>query len=166
MKTLSTISLSLMLAACGGTSGSSDSISQGTDIMVQAEQATYKIALNSCGNDIPNNFSNTTILGSNSRSILIPSKNSELLIMGNNHNVCIGGGLDKLTIEGDNNSIFIQGVINQLIVNGSNQRAFAFDDVMALDLAGSNNSVWLGSVATYTDIGQNNNIMNIINSKL
>jgi hypothetical protein len=166
MKTLSTISLSLMLAACGGTSGSSDSISQGTDIMVQAEQATYKIALNSCGEDLPVDFADVEIIGTNTRSIFIPSESAVLLISGDNHNVCVDGGMDKLTIEGDNNTVYVKGAVRVLTVSGDNQRAYVFGDVLALAMSGTNNRSWLESVATYEDSGSNNSIIDIIHAKI
>ena len=160
MKTLSVISLSIILAACGGESDSSNNISG------QLERATYELALGKCGDGLPLNISDHTVAGSGENYILVPAENAELYVEGTGHEICIGGDMNILSVSGSGNNVYVSGSVSTLVVRGVNSDIFIFGDALSADMSGTGNDVYVKTVATYEDTGTNNGIMNISNAKL
>ena len=163
MKNVPIISLSIILTACGG---SDDSKSQADNSAEQLKSATYELALNKCGTGIPTYISSNGITGVGEKSILLPSANADLLIEGGDNNICITGNMNALTIKGLSHDIFVEGSVNTLTIEGSNNHVIVFDDVLRIIMSGSSHDVFVGSVATYEDLGMNNKIMEVSNAKL
>ena len=161
MKIVSIISLSIILAACGGSSGGN-----GPDVSTLFQKATYDIALTKCGNNVPQDISNYTLTGADKNVILSPDQGAKLLIEGSGHSVCISGSMSTLTITGSGHSVYVNGSISTLTISGSESDVLIFDDVLALKVSGSENDIWIKTVATYTDNGTENNLLDIDKAKL
>lgn len=171
MKTLSILSLSIMLAACGGGSSSSDDTSNsnnssGSGVSTTLKNATYETALTKCGSNITLNISDHTVSGTGEKYVLTPLQDAKLNIEGSGHNICISGDMDKLAIAGSGHDVYVDGKVNTLTVQGRGHDVLIFDDVLSIDLKGMGHDIWAKSVATYNDNGTGNDIMNISDAKL
>lgn len=171
MKTLSILSLSIMLAACGGGSSSSDDTSNsnnssGSGVSTTLKNATYETALTKCGSNITLNISDHTISGNSVDYVLKPAGKAKLLIRGSSNDICISGSMDVLTIVGSSNDVFINGVVSTLKIEGSSNDVLVFDDVASIEMSGARNDVYVKTVATYEDFGSKNSIMNISDAKI
>jgi hypothetical protein len=171
MKTLSVISLSIILAACGGEGGSSDDLGSKNNSVIMPPDigivSGYELVEEECGANLALDFDELSINDSSKNIKAQPSGNaSRVNVSGSSHDICIGGSISQLNIVGSSHNIYINGSIGQLNIDSSSVEIYVFGGIGAANLEGSSNDIYTQEIATYTDSGTNNDIMNISNAKL
>lgn len=164
MKTLTILTLSILLAACGGSSDSGTGTSQQPPAK---QKATYDLALLECGDNLATSF-DTLEVSDGGRNVKA-SPNSQaatVAVSGRGNDLCIGGDIDTITISGDGNDVYINGSVQTVKIDSRGNDVMIFGSVAAIVFNADGNDVWVKSVATYTDNSDANDIMSIDQAEL
>lgn len=156
MKSLSVISLALLISACGADNSSSNEEEQ------QQRQIDSGLSFsdyeNLCGQNPVSSFEPGAIVLDDTKQFKFQPLTSEatLEIQNSDSSVCIYGDFAKLVIAGENNEVYVSGDVEYVQILGSKHDILVFGDVQSIDIEGDENAVQFNSVAVINEDGEYN----------
>lgn len=166
MKTLSILTLSIMLAACGGESSSSSSeIDQKTEEKIGVSFSDYESL---CGDESILPAKSGSIVSDDNQQYRIEAdaNDATVEIKDSNSVVCVYGDFPAIAVTGSGHEVYVNGGVKYLAVSGDNHKVIVFGEIQSVEIDGNSNNVRFEAVATISEIGQENSIMNISNANL
>lgn len=166
MKTLSILTLSIVLAACGGGSSSSSSeIDQKTE---DNEGVSFSDYESLCGDESILPAKNGSVVSDDDQKYRIraDADDATVEIRDSNSAVCVYGDFPAIAVTGSGHKVYVNGGVKYLVVSGDDHKVMVFGAIQSVEIDGNNNDVRFETVATISEMGQENSIMNISNANL